>query len=158
MSRPPRLAGFPYIGQYCYFLTFCTLARAPVLREPPIAELVVAQIRRTARARSFAITAYCVMPDHVHLLLEGRSTSADVRGFVKQLKQGTGQRFAHQRGRSLWQEGYYDRVLRPTESAAMVARYIIENPVRAGLVTSALDYPYSGSDLWPLAEILSAVL
>ena len=60
--------------------------------------------------------------------------------------------------RPLWQEGYYDRVLRPEESEAMVARYIIENPVRAGLVTRPSDYPFVGSDEWSLEEISSAVL
>ena len=158
MSRPPRLAGFQYVGNYSYFLTLCTDQRSEAFRDDALARLAVDQIRRTARTFSFAILAYCVMPDHAHLLLNGRSAASDLRRFTKRFKQGTGQRYAHQRKRRLWQEGYYDRVLRPEEPEALVARYIIENPVRAGLVERAIDYPYLGSDVWSLDEILNAVL
>src|SRR5687767_4703273 len=158
MSRPPRLPDFPYVGKYTYFLTTCTVRRQPVLRDEPVARMVVAQIRRTSRQFSFALLAYCVMPDHVHLLVAGRSDTSDLRRFVKRLKQSTGQLFAHHAQQPLWQEGYYDRVLRPEEAEAMIARYIIENPVRAGLVQNARDYPYLGSDAWPIDEIVDAFL
>ena len=98
------------------------------------------------------------MPDHVHLLIEGRSQTADLRVFAKRLKQSTGQMYAHQMNRRLWQEGYYDRVLRPEEPEVLVARYIIENPVRAGLVASVFDYPHVGSDVWSLDEIVNALV
>jgi putative transposase len=153
MSRPPRLAGFEYVGNYSYFLTLCTHRRFDAFREDDLARLVIGQIRRTARTFSFAILAYCVMPDHVHLLLQGRTAASDLRRFTKQFKQSTGQRYAHHTGGRLWQEGYYDRVLRPEEPEALVARYIIENPVRAGLVERPTEYPYLGSEVWNLDEI-----
>ncbi|HXD17606.1 MAG TPA: hypothetical protein VN654_11375 [Vicinamibacterales bacterium] len=37
-----------------------------------------------------------------------------------------------------------------------IARYIVENPVRAGLVRSALDYPLSGSDVWTMEELIDS--
>jgi putative transposase len=107
---------------------------------------------------AFAVLAYCVMPDHVHLLVHGRRHTSDLRRFVKRVKQSTGQRYSQKAKRPLWQEGYYDRVLRPEEAEAMVARYIIENPVRAGLVTTPSDYPYVGSDEWSLEEIVNAIV
>jgi hypothetical protein len=57
------------------------------------------------------------------------------------------------RGR-LWQAGYYERILRDDDAPRAIARYIIANPVRAGLVTSPLEYPYSGSDVWTLNDLL----
>ena len=45
-------------------------------------------------------------------------------------------------------------MLRIDEDARPIARYIFENPVRAGLVPSARDYPYVGSDAWTVAEII----
>ena len=51
----------------------------------------------------------------------------------------------------------YERVLRDDEATLAVARYIIENPVRAGLVSDPRDYPFLGSQVFSLDEILSAV-
>ena len=158
MGRPPRLQRFKYAGKHSYFLTMCTYGRAQVFRDDEWAGQMIARIRRTARIFDFAILAYCVMPDHVHLLLAGRSAKADLRRFVKRTKQSLGQTYATRTNRRLWQEGYFDRVLRPEESEASITKYIIENPVRAGLVTTAIDYPYMGSDVWPLEDIIAAVL
>jgi len=57
----------------------------------------------------------------------------------------------------LWQEGYYEHVLRAEENVRSIARYIVENPVRAGLVAHAIDYPYLGSDRWTVRELLESV-
>ena len=158
MSRPPRVPGFHYLGPYRYFLTFCTSERRETFRDAAVAHLVLTQFRRTARASAFAILAYCLMPDHVHLLVEGTAADADLRRFVKRAKQGTGQAYMHRAGEPLWQEGYYDRVLRPTDDAKAVARYIIGNPVRAGLVRVPSEYPHLGSDVWGLEELIDSVL
>jgi putative transposase len=150
------MPGFDYLGKYTYFLTICTLDRCLAFREDAFARYVIGRFRRTARSFAFAIPAYCVMPDHVHYLLEGRSAAADFRGFVKSAKQSTGQTYAHKQKRRLWQEGFFDHVLRPEEPEILIARYILENPVRAGLVRRVQDYPYLGSDVWPIDEILNA--
>src|SRR5688572_8260451 len=109
MGRPPRLGGFAYIGKYTYFLTMCTAGREERFRDESTARMVIAQIRRTSLRFRFAVLAYCVMPDHIHLLVTGRSERSDLRRFVKHLKQSTGQLHAHRAKQPLWQEGYYDR-------------------------------------------------
>jgi len=157
MSRPPRLPGFSYVGAYRYFLTFCTFERRETLRDPSVIASVLMRFRRTALPAQFAILAYCVMPDHVHLLVEGRSVSTDLLKFVKRMKQSSGQAYSHLMKQRLWQEGYYERVLRPADDAKAVARYIVSNPVRAGLVRVPLDYPYVGSDVWTLEELIDSV-
>ena len=158
MSRPPRIKGFDYVGCYRYFLTFCTLDRHTTFQDAAAVGLVLAQFRRTTSEWSFAILAYCFMPDHVHLLIEGTTAAADFKRVAKRLKQGSGQSWAFRRKSRLWQEGYYDRVLRPGEDPKAVARYIIENPVRAGLVTDPRDYPHLGSNVWTLDELLDSLI
>ncbi len=97
------------------------------------------------------------MPDHLHLLVEGETSVSNLITFVHQLKQLT--EFLHRRRnhRRLWQQGYYEHVVRNGEATLVVARYILANPVRAGLVHEPRDYPFSGSlvldreqleDLW----------
>jgi putative transposase len=153
MSRPPRVSGFSYTGIYRYFLTFCTYRRHVAFRERHAVELVMMQFRRSAAECSCALLTYCFMPDHVHLLVEGVSDDANLRVFVKRGKQRSGRAYAKRFERPLWQEGYFDRVLRPGDDARAVARYIVANPVRAGLVHRPEDYPYSGSDVWAMREL-----
>lgn len=157
MSRPPRIKGFSYIGPYRYFITFCCLGRAAVFTDIRLGQSVVWQFRRTCREKKFAILAYCVMPDHAHLLLEGMDDASNLTVLIKTAKQSSGQRFAARMKRPLWEEGFHDRVLRPEEDPKRFARYIIENPVRAGLVKSPLDYPLSGSSRWTMQELLDSL-
>ncbi len=58
---------------------------------------------------------------------------------------------------SLWQEGYHDRVLRDEEATTTVVRYMLENPVRAGLVDRPELYPFWGSLVWSRRELLELV-
>ena len=90
------------------------------------------------------------MPDHAHLLVEGREAQSDLRRFVKMAKQRSGGVYSRRFHRRLWQEGYFERVLRDPDDACLIARYIVMNPVRAGLVASPCDYPYVGTTLWDL--------
>jgi hypothetical protein len=76
--------------------------------------------------------------------------------FVRYAKQITGYAFAQKTGAPLWQPSFHDRILRNAESTLSVARYIFENPVRAGLVISPSEYPFLGSDRFALSEVLEA--
>ena len=114
----------------------------------------LAQLARTASHEHFSVLAYCLMPDHVHLLVEGKTEHANLRRFAKMSKQRSGAAHALTGGGKLWQDGYYDRVLRTDEDVKQIARYILENPVRARLVKDPAKYPYLGSDMWILEELL----
>jgi putative transposase len=157
MSRPPRIKGFSYLGAYRYFVTFCTLERRAVFTDIGLGRLVIVQFRRTCRQEKFAILAYCLMPDHAHLLLEGTNAASNLAALIKSAKQSSGQRFAARMKRPLWEEGFHDHVLRPEENPKIFARYIIENPMRAGLVKSPLDYPLSGSGRWTMQELVDSL-
>ena len=97
------------------------------------------------------------MPDHAHLLVETRSEGADILQFVHRAKQRSGFEFAKEYRTRLWQPSFNDRVLRDDEASLSVARYIIENPVRAGLVHSAHEYPFLGSTMYTIGQILDSV-
>ncbi len=155
--RPLRLRGFSYRGIHRYFLTFCTFDRRPHFADGAIVAVALSQILRVAENEHFAILAYTFMPDHVHLLLEGMSLDADVRRFMARAKQCSGYAVAQRDGRRLWQRYGFEHVLRDAEAVAGVARYILENPVRAGLVVSPQDYPHSGCPAYTMTAVLDAV-
>ena len=78
--HPPRIAGFSYQGEHRYLLTFTTFRRSPHFCTPDIVAHVVAEFLRCASIEEFEIIAYCFMPDHVHLLVAGRSVTASRYG------------------------------------------------------------------------------
>ncbi len=108
---------------------------------------VRAQFLRTAERTNFEILAYCILHDHVHLLVKGTTRDSDLRRFVRLAKQFSGFVYRKRRSGKLWQRSYYDRVIRSQEHLGDIARYIVENPVRAGKVTNAADYPHAASTI-----------
>jgi putative transposase len=126
-------------------------------------ELVVSLIESLeaeANDAGILVYAYCFMPEHVHLLLspEGMSPEGmppegvpsergkDVVQFVQAYKSKTTRLFWRMGNRGkLWQHGFYDHIVRQEENIKQVARYILDNPVRRGLVDGFLEYPFSGS-------------
>jgi putative transposase len=113
---------------------------------------LLTQFRTRAATQGFALFAYCFMWDHVHLLVEGRRADADFLAFVKMAKQKTGYWYRRHVGGRLWQEGYFERIVRSEEDTESVARYILGNPVRAGYVPTITAWPFSGSDVFDVSE------
>ena len=97
------------------------------------------------------------MPDHVHLLVEARADDSNGLRFIRSAKRYSGFHYRRAFGVKLWQRYGFERVLRSNEDTLRVARYIFENPVRAGLVRTVEDYPFLGSDLYSIAQILEAI-
>jgi REP element-mobilizing transposase RayT len=115
------------------------------------------QFLRAEHDERFAILAYCFRPDHVHLLAEGQSDDSNCRRFISRAKQLSGFHYKRQFDEALWQRYGYERTLRSDDATLSVARYILENPVRARLVPRAEDYLFSGSHRYSVDQILEAV-
>jgi putative transposase len=156
-GKPRRLSTFDYLGLQRYFLTFCTHRRFRHFERAACVEAVHEQFQRAAADLRFAFLAYCYMPDHVHLLVEGQSDDSDGRRFIGHAKQLSAFRFQAHFGERLWQRYGFERTLRANESPVRVARYVLENPVRAGLVAKVDEYPFLGSDVYTVEQILEAV-
>jgi REP element-mobilizing transposase RayT len=141
--RPTRIARHSYVGAGRYHVRTGTWDRQPHLANAAVAEAAREQLLRCAPQFGFEVLAYCLMPDHAHVLVDAFARGADLSRFVSSWKQATG--FAHARARAqrLWQPGFFERVLRREEATATVAAYIVANPVRAGLATRVGEYRYA---------------
>ncbi len=93
-------------------------------------------MRDDAARRSHKTLAFVVMPDHLHWLLELRQES--LSRLVGRVKSITAKRI----GGRVWQDGFHDRALRKEEDLRAMARYVVANPLRAGLVERIGDYPH----------------
>jgi putative transposase len=140
-----RLPEERYVGRQLYFVTLCFHNRRRLGSNPRIARWIIDQLRQHAAACEFFVHAYCVMPDHVHMLAGGASETSNLLKFAMSFKQETAAAFARKVHRPLWQFRYYDHILRGHDSADRVAWYIWSNPVRNGLSAKPTDYPFLGS-------------
>lgn len=119
-----------------YILTTVTAARRPLFADLYAGRCVVQEMRRLHEAGLVESLAFVVMPDHLHWLLtlhDGWSLSR-----VVQLLKG---RSARRLGFPIWQRGYHDHAIREDGDLHAAARYIVANPLRAGLVDRVGDYP-----------------
>ena len=91
------------------------------------------------------VPVYCFMPDHQHLIITGVQSVSDIRKAIISYKQKTGFWMSEEKVGARWQKDFYDHVLRRHEDIAVQVRYILDNPVRKGLVASWQGYPYKGS-------------
>lgn len=140
-----RLAAGNYQGRRMYFVTLCFEGRKAFGANPRIASWLIERLKRQATDHGFFVHAYCVMPDHVHIVAGASSDESDLMEFVESYKQETGFTFAHRTKRDLWQFKYYDRILRHSDAPEAVAWYIWLNPVRKGLCEAPVEYPFLGS-------------
>ncbi len=123
-------------GGQIYLVTTVTKNRAPVFAELSAARTLINIIRQDERLGSHQTLCFVVMPDDLHWLLELRQAQlSQLVGRVKSLS-------AKRLGKPIWQKGFHDHALRQEEDIQRVARYVVANPLRAGLVTTLADYPH----------------
>jgi putative transposase len=156
-QHPEHLPSFSYIGPHRYHLRFCTDARRRTFTSNAPVDLARSQILRSSQEQQFAVIAYCFMPDHLHLLIEGETETSDCKRFIARAKQYSGYSHAVTFKERLWQRYGFERVLRKDETTKTVARYILENPIREGLVTRVEEYPYLGSFVYTLQQLLDSL-
>ena len=135
-GRDLRLGRYSQAEQI-YLLTLVTRNRSAVFGNFPAARQVVLAMHDRSVASTAETLAFVVMPDHVHWLLRLLGT-VSLGEAVRRLKAKVSLALRH----SLWQHGFHDHALRRDEDLAGVARYIVANPVRAGLVRRVGDYPH----------------
>ena len=134
-GKPPRLP-FIYLDHPVFFLTFCTLHRRATLDNHRIHEQFRSYCIR-ALDYNVAVGRYVVMPDHIHLFVCG-DLEFDLGIWVRGLKRVVTPE------RNCWQPGFFDHLLRSVESYTQKWEYVRENPVRAGLVQRAEQWPFQG--------------
>ncbi|MFJ7314953.1 REP-associated tyrosine transposase [Pseudomonas sp. NPDC098747] len=124
-----------------YLLTANTLHREPVFRDFALGRLVVEQFRNVQELGFADSLAWVVMPDHFHWLIDLKQGSlSELMQKTKSLSARAVNLAAGRKG-SLWQQGFHDRALRREDDLVNMARYVVANPLRAGLVKKLGDYP-----------------
>jgi len=148
MERLHRLEQL-YAENSVFFVTFCTEERKPILANPSVHDTFL-QFCREALNGDIFVGRYILMPDHIHLFVKLPPPSENLSRWIKSLKNSLSKtlRF-HNVAAPHWQKGFFDHVLRSMESYSQKWLYMVENSVRAGLVSDWTQWSYQG-EIQPL--------
>ncbi len=128
---------------HAYLVTTTTRNRLPHFRHHEAARIASRTLSSAAVDAGIDLLAWVLMPDHLHLLcvLESGHTLGAGIARIKATMSREVNRACGTTG-AMWARAYHDHAMRSEESLLVAARYIIANPVRAGLVQSVREYPY----------------
>jgi len=119
-----------------YLVTTVTNGRIPVFADFSAARTLIQVIRQDELLGSHQTLCFVVMPDHLHWLLQLQNEALSrLVGRIKSIS-------AKRLGQPIWQKGFHDHALRREEDVRSLARYVVANPLRAGLVERVGDYPH----------------
>ena len=140
-DKPPRLdLIFRRSNAPVHFVTFNTHIRATVLATAEVHGAFIEYYRRAGEFR-IGVGRYVLMPDHIHLFVRG-SLDFVLAQWVRILKRSLSAAIPETTPH--WQSGFFDHLIRHSESYAEKWEYVCRNPVRAGFVKDCQEWPWQG--------------
>ena len=133
-------------GHDTYFITSSTFEKKSILRADLMASLLIDVMQHYRAQKKYLLHEYVVMPDHFHALITPVET---LERAVQLIKGGFSFRAKKEIGfgGEVWQNSFYDRRVRDWEEYEGFRRYILNNPVKRGLVSLADNFLYSSARL-----------
>jgi len=143
-SRSNRLSGYDYSADRPVHVIMCVEEKKDVFSTEKHAKIVIDGLLSTADDLGVRILCYCLMPDHLHVVLSPGQSARSLSKFLNVFKGRTTTTFRKREGwHRIWQRSAFDHVIRSDENLRAVLEYIVNNPVRKGIAEKAEDYPYS---------------
>ena len=150
-QKKHRLDRGLYIGTVCCSFTVCLKEKGSIFSDDVFDSLTNILLEE-AKRNDCKMHAYVIMPDHIHLLVEGNSVESDVYRMIVTFKQKSNY-WLSKNSTTRLQKGFYDHILRAEEGIIKHVRYILNNPLRKGLVENWIDYPHMGSSEYQLEDL-----
>jgi putative transposase len=145
MAHPARNAAQTNIlnPSRIFFVTTKTNMSRRLLQSERNAGLLIDVLRSLVAEHKFELHDFAIMPDHVHLLIEVNDDMT-IEKAMQLIKGRFSHRLSHELGYKgeVWQRGFTEEQVMNRESFEMHREYITQNPVKAGMVTSADDFPF----------------
>jgi len=148
-----HLRNFDYSShEHAFFVTICTADKQPYFRSPDICRAVTQDLELRRSRKEIRLFCYCIMPDHLHILISLAENDTKMKGafgertlqnWVSSFKRYTAKIAKTYGIQHLWQTNFFDHVVRRSESLVEICSYILNNPVRKGLVSTWEEYPYA---------------
>jgi putative transposase len=144
-ERPHRLPSGLYRGEQTVAFTCCVEGAQPLFRDDCVVAAFLPMLRTAAEQNGCRVLIYCFMPDHLHVLLDGQTGTADPLRAMREFKQRAGWWLRQNKPDCRWQKDFYDHIVRRDEDLGAQVRYIAGNPVRRELVSDWRQWPHTGA-------------
>ena len=116
------------------------------LTDEGVVKVLMEAMGRIGRRRGTRVNAYCLMPDHIHLVLSVVADGGDMERWLTYWKRETAKVLGQP---GMWQRSFWDRHARDDEDVVGMVEYVLHNPVRRRLCESWTDWPHSWSQWHP---------
>lgn len=146
-----------YRGEVTVSFTVGMNKRAQVFADPVVVEQFLRILSRAVERHDCIIPAYCFMLDHLHVIVHGQSSDADLWKAMVDFKQNSGYWLCKNSPGASWQKDFHDHVIRPGGDLAAHIRYVLENPCMRGLVSDWHKHLFSGSVSCSLDDVLAGL-
>lgn len=129
---------------YPYFITTITYKRLPIFIDEKMIKIILVTLEYFKLILEYKIYAYCVMPDHIHLVIQSMG-KYDISYIMKMVKGSFARKYNKITSKSgtVWQERFFDEGMRNDAVLLTKIEYVHNNPVRAGMVTAPEEYKFS---------------
>ncbi|MBI3948485.1 MAG: transposase [Armatimonadetes bacterium] len=146
-ARNRRLAAHFYgLAGQVSFITIRAYRHQSPFTVPALNRAIIDALAAERRRLGCAVHIYCLMPDHLQMLVSPREDGHSVLTFVDQFKgKTTNLSWSYGWRGKLWQPRSYDHIVRAEQDLADIAQYILSDPARTGLVEDAEEYPWRGA-------------
>lgn len=151
-EKPHRLDKHCYVGRVNVMFTLCIKNRVPVFTKEEICSHFQHLLFDEAKKHGCDVIAYVFMPEHCHIILEGKKDNSPTLEVVKRFKQKTGFWFYQNRKGIRWQKDFYDHIIRQNKSLEKYISYLLENPVRKEIIADWHNYRFKGSMVYNFDE------
>ena len=139
-----RLRGFDYSARRIYFVTAVVEHRRTIFFDHQLAQTTIDFLLAQRKRLRFNLYCYCLMPDHFHGLIGVGVSGLALGRICGAFKSVSTRNYWQWYTGRLWQQRFYDHIIRNEEDFYETRAYIMLNPVRKGLVKSAEEWPYAG--------------
>jgi len=154
IEKKHRLNRDRYIGHIRVSFTLCIKGRSKIFIESNIVDIFNNILKYELEKQRVSNWIYLYMPDHLHLILEGKEESSDLWRSVVSFKQKTGYWLSKNKTAIRWQKDFYDYIHRKDDDLKKHIRYVLENPIRKKIVVNWDEYKFKGSLDYKLSDII----
>ncbi len=137
-----------YVGNIIAAFTAYIHGRKNIFSKPEIFSALEEILLESLNKHECDAHFYLFMPDHCHLLIQGKDKSSDLWRCMVTFKQRSGYWLSRHGIQEKWQKDFYDHILRKDEDIVKQVKYILGNPMRKSIVANWRDYKLKGSTIY----------
>lgn len=152
-EKKHRLEKIYYKGLKAVSFTGCVLPGKDSINKINIFLRFEEILIKESKKCNIDLMIYLFMPDHFHIITIGKNDNSDPLDFMKRFKQSSGYWFSQTGFPNKWQKDFFDHIIRIEKDLENQFYYILNNPVRKGIVANWKDYPFKGSTTYELDKI-----